>query len=70
MNKLDKSYAISRARDHLSDPVYQPTLVAYMLYDYADEHLKDLAWILGHDDNCTKNDVIGLIELMEKDEQR
>ena len=66
---MTKAEAIQRARQQLADPRnYDPGLVAYMLTDFIgrDEPLYDLAWGLGHDGSCHKNDVIGLIELMER----
>ena len=60
--------AIEKAKQQLDDPHYMPSLVAYMLLDYLNDRHPcfDLAWILGHDDNCHKNDVVGLIELLER----
>lgn len=66
---ITRSEAIEKAREHLSNPAYPPDLIAYMLLDHiseeTEESLYNLAWVLSHYGSCHRNDIRGLIELME-----
>jgi hypothetical protein len=62
--------AINAAKSHLDT---DPTLSAFILRDLPEirqADLDDLAWALHRDGNVHKNDVLGLIELLESHLER
>ena len=61
--------ALKYVHEKLNEPGYYDwSLCAFMLRDYQevkDRGLDDLAWALSKD-NCSKNDLVGLLELLEQ----
>ena len=66
---MDIYRAIEYSRKELDKPDYDPQVATIILRDLPEVEradLKDLAWAIYRDGSAHKNDVLGLIELLER----